>query len=72
MMCHFRAQNDLFAPNKTLLVKTINITFIYLLTPFSVQNFKKIFTADLELWECTIFGPKTAYLPKCKIFQETC
>ena len=34
---------------KIYLEKTINIILIYLLTLFIVQNFKKMFLADLEL-----------------------
>ena len=39
-MCHFWAQNYPFAPNKKVLLKIINITFIYLLAPFIVKNLK--------------------------------
>ena len=42
---------------RNFLEKIINIISIYLLAPFIVQNFKKILTADPELWWCTIFGP---------------
>ena len=48
-MCHFRAQNDPFIMNKIFLVHTIIITFIYLLAPFIMQNFKNILPADPEL-----------------------
>ena len=37
----FRDQNDPIVMNKIFLVQTINITFIYLLALFIVQNFKK-------------------------------
>ena len=54
-MHYFWAQNGPFAPNNFFLEKNINIIFIYLLsTPFIVQNFKKILTAD----SYTILGPK--------------
>ena len=52
--------------------KIINITLIYLLAPFIVQNFKKILPADPELWGCAIFGPKMAHFPKWEFFQKTC
>ena len=44
---HFWIQNGPFAPNKTFFGKIIN--FIYLLSPFIVENFKTIITADSEL-----------------------
>ena len=44
------------------LKKTTNKIFMYLLTPFILQNFKKILRADPELWGCAIFGPKMAHL----------
>ena len=52
------------------LVQTIIITFIYLLPLFIVQNFKKILSADPELWGCEIFGPKMAHFPKWIFFSE--
>ena len=67
-ICHFRAQNGPFALNKKSLVQAINIIFIYLLAPFIVQSFKKILTADPELWGCAIFGPKMAHLPNENFF----
>ena len=63
-MCHFQAQNGPFILNKIFLVQTIIITFIYLLVLFIVQHLKKIFTADLELWGCAIFGAKMVHLPQ--------
>ena len=65
-MCHFRLQNGYFKKSS---VKTINITFIYLLTPFSVQNFKSIIGTDPELRRC-IFEPKMVSLPQARIFWE--
>ena len=32
--------------------------------PFHCAKFKKILTADPELWGCTIFGPKMVHLPQ--------
>ena len=49
-MHHFWAQNDPFAPNKKFFFENISIIFIYLLAPFIAQSFKKILTADTELW----------------------
>ena len=38
--------------------KTINIKFMYLLAPFTVQNLNKILEADSELWGYIIYWPK--------------
>ena len=43
---------------------------MYLLAHFILQNFKKILRANLELWECAIFGPKMVYLPSKKFFWK--
>ena len=48
-MHHFWAQNGPFALNIFFFSKIIDITLIYLLAPFIVQNFKKILPADPEL-----------------------
>ena len=32
--------------------------------PFHYGKFKKILTANPELWQCTIFGPKMVHLPQ--------
>ena len=46
---------------------------MYLLAPFILQNFERIFGANLELWGCTILGPKMVHLPQtiffCKIIN---
>ena len=47
--------------NKIFLVQIIIITFIYLLALFIVENFKKILSADPELWGCATFGSKMAH-----------
>ena len=70
-MCHFRAQNGLFALKKKFLVQTINIIFIYLLAPFIVQSFKEFLTTDPDSRGCAIFGPKMAHLPKREFFHKT-
>ena len=36
--------------------------------PFHCAKFKKVLTADPELSECTIFGPKMVHLPQTSIF----
>ena len=38
--------------------------------PFHCAKFKKILTADSELWGCAIFGLKMVQLPQTKIFWE--
>ena len=61
-----------FASSKFLFWKIINITLIYLLAPFIVQNFRKILPADPELWGCAIFDPKMAHFSKWEFFQKIC
>ena len=67
-MCHFWIQNAPFVLNKKSSVKIVNITSIYILTPFSVQIFKKFLRGDPELWEWTIFGSKLVHLPQTRTF----
>ena len=67
-ICHFRAQNGPFALNKKSLVQAINIIFIYLLAPFIVQSFKKILTADPELWDAPFLDPKWPICPNENFF----
>ena len=62
-LCHFGAQNGLFA-SKTFLEKIINIIFIYLLVPLK----KKKFLQRIQI----ISGLKMAHLPKWESFQKTC
>ena len=38
--------------------------------PFHCAKFKKILTADPELWGCTIFGPKMVHLPQTNFFWK--
>ena len=47
-MRYFWTQNGPFAP-KNFFWKIIKIILIYLLAPFTEQNFKKIIPADPEL-----------------------
>ena len=64
-MPHFWTQNGPFAPNIFFGgVGIIDIIFIELLAPFTVQNFKKIYPADPELCGCAIFQQKIAHLAK--------
>ena len=42
------------------------------ISTFHCAKFKKILTANPELWGCTIFGPKMAHLPKWEFFQKNC
>ena len=69
-MCHFRAQNGPFVMNKYFLVQTVIAIFIYLLAIFIVKFFLKILTADPELLECAILGPKLSICPKQKRFWK--
>ena len=41
---------------------------MYLLAPFILQNSKKNFGTNPELWVCAIFKPKMAHLPWTKFF----
>ena len=52
------------SPKHFFFWKIIDITLIYLLSPFIVQNLKKILPANPELWRWTIFVPKKAQFPK--------
>ena len=67
-MCHFRAQNDPFVLNKFLLVRTIIITFIYLLALFIVQNLKKLLQWILSYEDVSFLGPKWSICPKQNSF----
>ena len=49
--------------------KTTNKTFMYLLAPFILQNFKKILRADPKFhFGCVIFGPKMDHLSRAIFF----
>ena len=71
-MHYFWGQNGPFDPNTFFFWKIINIILIYLSILPLCPNFKKILPADLELWGCTIFGPKMAHFLKWDFFQKTC
>ena len=55
-------------PQTKFFLEIINITLIYLLHPFILQNFWKTFPAYPELWGCAIFGPKMTHFPKWEFF----
>ena len=55
---------------KLFFLKIINIILIYLLAPFTVQNFKIIPVDPPELLGCTIFGPKMTHFHKWEIISE--
>ena len=62
-ICHFRAQNGPLVMNKTFLVQTIIITFIYLLALFIVKNLKK-FLQQIQSYKDVLFlGPKLSICP---------
>ena len=54
----FGGQDDPFAANKKFLVKIIIIIFIYLLTTFIVQNFKKFFKHVQSYEDAPFLDPK--------------
>ena len=63
----FLGQKCPYCPYKKSMVEIINITSICILDPFSVQNFKKIFRGDSELWGWDIFA---SICPKQEPFWE--
>ena len=75
-MCHYEDMPFLgpkwpICPEQFFLVQTIIITFISLLAPFIVQNFKIILTAEPKLWGCAFFlGPTWSICPKQIIFWK--
>ena len=68
-MHYFWTQNGPFAP--IFFWKIITIILIYLLTPFIVQNLKKILPVNPGSWGCAIFGSKIAHFPKWELFHKT-
>ena len=68
-MHYFWAKNGPFAPNKFFLKKIINITFIYLLALFIVQNLhicpnENFFRKPVNK---SCFSFKPIYMPKIKV-----
>ena len=68
-MCHFWTQNGSFVLNKSFLVQTITITFIYLLALFIVQSLK-ILTADPMLRMCHFCAQNGPFVPNKKFFGK--
>ena len=70
-MCHFWVKNAPFALNKKSLVEIINITSICILSPFSMENFKKILKEGIKTYEDGAFsGPNWFIYPKQEPFWE--
>ena len=69
-MCHFWAQNGPFVLNKQFFSTNHSYYFHLPTGPFHCPNFKKILTADPELWGCTIFRPKIVHLPQNNFFWK--
>ena len=72
-MCHFWAQNGLFAPNKFFfLEKIINIIFIYLFGPFHCAKFqKKKLLQQIQSYEYAPFvGPKWSICLNDNFFRK--
>ena len=70
-MCHFRDQNGPFVMNKTFLVQTIIITFIYLLALFTVQNLKKFLPRiSRVLRMCHFWGQNGPFAPNKSFFWK--
>ena len=61
-MCHFWAQNGPFAPNKFFFESYWYHSHLPI-SPSIVQNLKKFFPADPELWGYAIFGTKWPISP---------
>lgn len=61
---------DWFLHNCNTGLKWVEISLIYLLTPFTVQKFKKILRADKELWQQVKCLPKIAHLSHTRVFSE--
>ena len=72
-MHHFWAQNGSFAPLPKKKEWFCTNHYYYFCLPigtFHCAKFKKILTADPELWQCTIFGPKMVHLPPIFFFGK--
>ena len=67
---HFRAQNCPFALNKSFLVQTIIITFIYLLALFIVQNLKTFLQRIQSYEDVPFLGPNSSICPKQNFLGE--
>ena len=69
-LCHFQAQNSPFVMNKSYLVQTIIITFIYLLAIFIVQNLKKFLKRIQSHEDAPFLGRKWSICPKQNLFGK--
>ena len=69
-LCHFQAQNSPFVMNKSYLVQTIIITFIYLLAIFIVQNLKKFLKRIQSHEDAPFLGRKWFICPKQNFFGK--
>ena len=69
-MCHFHAQIGPFVMNKIFLVKTVIITFIYLLTIFIMQNLKKFLQRIQSYEDAPFLDPKWSICAKHFFFHS--
>ena len=69
-MCHFWVKNAPFALNKKSLVEIISITSIWILAPFSMQNFKKFLEGIKSYEDGPFLGPNWFIYPKQETFWE--
>ena len=67
-MCHFQVQSVPFVLNKSFLVQTIIITFIYLLALFDVQDLKKNIQRIQSYEDKQFLGPKWPISPNENFF----
>ena len=69
-MCYFRGPKW-FIWHEGNVFGTNHYYYFHLPTgPFHCAKFKKILTADPELWGCAIFGPKMVHLPQTNFFWK--
>ena len=66
----FRPKIAQFVLDKTFLVQTIIITFIYLLALFTVQNLKKFLQQIQSYEDAPFLGPKWSICPKQIFFWK--
>ena len=69
-MCHFQVQSVPFVLNKSFLVQTIIITFIYLLALFDVQDLKKNIQRIQSYEDAQFLGPKWPISPNENFFRK--
>ena len=69
-MCHFQVQSVPFVLNKSFLVQTIIITFIYLLALFDVQDLKKNIQRIQSYEDAQFLGPKWPISPNDNFFRK--